>query len=42
MADRTFKDTLKFRCKKVFWEDYTSSSDNDDFWGRDVDCVLSD
>ena len=42
MADRTFKNTQKFRCKKVYWEDYSSSSDNNDFWGRDLDDVLSD
>ena len=42
MAERCFETQQQYRCKKLWWEDYSSSSDNDDFWGRDVDNVLSD
>ena len=41
MAERCFDTQRRLRCKKLWWEDYSSSSDNDDFWGRDVDNVLS-
>lgn len=42
MAERCFETQQLYRCKKLWWEDYSSSSDNDDFWGRDVENVLSD
>jgi hypothetical protein len=42
MAERCFETQRRLRCKKLWWEDYSSSSDNDDFWGREVDNVLSD
>ena len=42
MAERCFETQRQLRCKKLYWEDYSSSSDNDDFWGKDIDNVLSD
>ena len=42
MAERCFETQRRLRCKKLWWEDYSSSSDNDDIWGREVENILSE
>ena len=42
LAERNFETMKRLRAKKLFIEDYSSSSENEGYWGNDVDNVLSD
>ena len=42
MVDKTFDTYRRIRCRKNFYEDYSSSSEDEGYWGKDYDNVLSD
>ena len=42
LADRTFETMKRLRSKKLYFEDYSSSSEDEGYWGNDVDNLMSD
>ena len=41
MIERTFDTNRHLRARKLFLEDYSSSSEDEGYWGRDVEPILS-
>jgi len=42
MAERDFDTTRRLRATKLFCEDYSSSSNDSNYWDNDIENVLSD
>ena len=41
MIERTFDTNRHLRARKLYLEDYSSSSEDEGYWGRDVEPILS-
>lgn len=41
MAERDFEASRRLRATKLFCEDYSSSSDDENYWDNDVNCFLT-